>query len=117
MLHALRDVRQVDPHEGRDRLNVAEPIPTLPASTAAPIAAGWGDPVPGRVFPPAVVQRFSRRTANACLRQQPDTAAHRRAGFLLGGACDKNTNCLRQLDKLMNVRSLISELVKSVGKP
>jgi hypothetical protein len=27
-------------------------------STAAPIATGWSDPVPGRVFPPAVDQRF-----------------------------------------------------------
>jgi hypothetical protein len=31
-------------------------------STAAPIATGWSDPVPGRVFLPAVVQRLSRRT-------------------------------------------------------
>jgi hypothetical protein len=36
------------------------------ASTAAPIATGWSDPVPGRAFLPAVVQRLSRRTANAC---------------------------------------------------
>ena len=35
------------------------------ASTAAPIATGWSDPVPGRVFPPAVDQRLSRRTVNA----------------------------------------------------
>ena len=28
------------------------------ASTAAPIATGWSDPVPGRVFPPAVDQRL-----------------------------------------------------------
>jgi hypothetical protein len=34
-------------------------------STAAPIA-GWNDPVPGRVFHPAVVQRLSRRTAKSC---------------------------------------------------
>ena len=34
-------------------------------STAAPIATGWSDPVPGRVFHPAVVQCLSRRTANA----------------------------------------------------
>ena len=39
-------------------------------STAAPIATGWSDPVPGRAFHPAVDQRFSRRTAIACLRQQ-----------------------------------------------
>src|SRR5450755_3555833 len=39
------------------------------ASTAAPIATGWSDPVPGRVFPPAVVQRLSRRTVIACLRK------------------------------------------------
>src|ERR1017187_7751875 len=31
-------------------------------STAAPIATGWNDPVPGRVFHPAVVQCLSRRT-------------------------------------------------------
>jgi hypothetical protein len=35
-------------------------------STAAPIATGWSDPVPGRAFHPAVDQRFSRRTAMAC---------------------------------------------------
>ena len=34
-------------------------------STAAPVATGWSDPVPGRVFHPAVVQRLSRRTVNA----------------------------------------------------
>jgi len=45
------------------------PIPVPPASTAAPIATGWSDPVPGRVFPPAVVQRLSRRTVHACLHQ------------------------------------------------
>jgi hypothetical protein len=39
------------------------------ASTAAPIATGWSDPVPGRVFHPAVVQRLSRRTVNAWLHQ------------------------------------------------
>src|ERR1039457_3710402 len=39
-------------------------------STAAPIATGWSDPVPGRVFLPAVDQRLSRRTVNACLQQQ-----------------------------------------------
>ena len=39
------------------------------ASTADPIAAGRSDPVPGRVFSPAVDQRLSRRTANACLHQ------------------------------------------------
>src|ERR1022692_4651628 len=39
------------------------------ASTAAPIATGWSDPVPGRVFPPAVVQRLSRRTEIAWLQQ------------------------------------------------
>jgi len=31
-------------------------------STAAPIATGWSDPVPGRAFHPAVDQRYSRRT-------------------------------------------------------
>src|ERR1017187_3061243 len=39
------------------------------ASTAAPIATGWSDPVPGRAFHPAVVQRLSRRTVTAMLRQ------------------------------------------------
>jgi hypothetical protein len=38
-------------------------------STAAPIATGWSDPVPGRAFHPAVDQRFSRRTAIAWLHQ------------------------------------------------
>jgi hypothetical protein len=32
----------------------------LVASTAAPIVTGWSDPVPGRVFSPAVDQRLSR---------------------------------------------------------
>ncbi|HET6177888.1 MAG TPA: hypothetical protein VFE61_13195, partial [Candidatus Sulfotelmatobacter sp.] len=36
-------------------------------STAAPIATGWSDPVPGRAFLPAVDQRFSRRTVTAWL--------------------------------------------------
>jgi hypothetical protein len=40
------------------------------ASTAAPIATGRSDPVPGRVFPPAVHQRLSRRTEIACLRAE-----------------------------------------------
>jgi len=31
-------------------------------STAAPIAAGWSDPVPGRVFFPLWTSAFSRRT-------------------------------------------------------
>jgi hypothetical protein len=35
------------------------------ASTAAPIATGRSDPVPGRVFHPAEVQRLSRRTVIA----------------------------------------------------
>jgi hypothetical protein len=39
-------------------------------STAAPIATGWSDPVPGRVFLPAVVQCLSRRTVIGMLRQQ-----------------------------------------------
>ena len=34
-------------------------------STAAPIATGWSDPVPGRAFYPAVDQRLSRRTVIA----------------------------------------------------
>jgi hypothetical protein len=37
-------------------------------STAAPIATGWSDPVPGWAFHPAVDQRFSRRTAMAWLQ-------------------------------------------------
>jgi hypothetical protein len=37
------------------------------ASTAAPIATGRSDPVPGRAFHPAVDQRLSRRTVMACL--------------------------------------------------
>jgi hypothetical protein len=40
VLHTLRDVRQVDPHEGRDSLNVAEPIPTLPASHRRSVPSG-----------------------------------------------------------------------------
>src|ERR1700758_5349798 len=32
------------------------------ASTAAPIATGWSDPVPGRVFLPLWTSAFSRRT-------------------------------------------------------
>src|ERR1035437_2423403 len=39
------------------------------ASTAAPIATGRSDPVPGRVSPPAVDQRLSRRTVIAWLHQ------------------------------------------------
>jgi hypothetical protein len=31
-------------------------------STAAPIATGWSDPVPGRVFFPLWTSAFSRRT-------------------------------------------------------
>jgi hypothetical protein len=48
-------------------------------STAAPIATGWSDPVPGRDFSPAVVQRLSRRTEMAMLRQQ--SAPPLRAGL------------------------------------
>ncbi|HET6179622.1 MAG TPA: hypothetical protein VFE61_22045, partial [Candidatus Sulfotelmatobacter sp.] len=43
-------------------------------STAAPIATGWSDPVPGRAFLPAVDQRFSRRTVMACLSQRDNLA-------------------------------------------
>jgi hypothetical protein len=74
VLHALRDVREVDPHEGRDRLHVAEPIPTLPATTAAPISSGWNDPVPGRVFHPlcpgpftAQCKRLIKTQLSACI--------------------------------------------------
>jgi len=38
------------------------------ASTAAPIATGWSDPVPGRVYLPLWSSAFSRRTVNACLQ-------------------------------------------------
>jgi hypothetical protein len=38
------------------------------AFTAAPIATGWSDPVPGRVFPPLWTSAFSRRTEIACFR-------------------------------------------------
>jgi hypothetical protein len=34
-------------------------------STAAPIATGWSDPVPGRVFIPLWTSAFSRRTVIA----------------------------------------------------
>jgi len=37
----------------------------LGSSTAAPIATGRSDPVPGRAFHPAVDQRLSRRTVIA----------------------------------------------------
>ena len=39
------------------------------ASTAAPIATGWSDPVPGRVFIPLWTSAFSRRTVMTILRQ------------------------------------------------
>ena len=32
------------------------------ASTAASIATGWSEPVPGRVYPPLWISAFSRRT-------------------------------------------------------
>jgi hypothetical protein len=38
-------------------------------STAAPIATGWSDPVPGRVFFPLWTSAFSRRTAKSPLHQ------------------------------------------------
>src|SRR5262249_60297603 len=38
-------------------------------STAAPIATGWSDPVPGRVSLPLWTSAFSRRTDNAWLHQ------------------------------------------------
>jgi hypothetical protein len=38
-------------------------------ASAAPIATGWSDPVPGWVFSPAVVQCLSRRTEVARLGQ------------------------------------------------
>jgi hypothetical protein len=46
-------------------------------STAAPIATGWSDPVPRRVFPPAVDQRLSRRTVNSLL----SSSGHSRRTF------------------------------------
>src|ERR1035437_3110920 len=51
------------------------------ASTAAPIATGWSDPVPGRVLPPAVDQRLSRRTAIAWLRQLSVNSRRRGRNF------------------------------------
>src|SRR5260370_14670972 len=39
------------------------------ASTAAPIATGWSDPVPGRVYLPLWSTAFSRRTVIAWLHQ------------------------------------------------
>jgi len=57
------------------------------ASTAAPIVTGWSDPVPGRVFSPAVVQCLSRRTVNAWLQQRgivPECAGHSGANGLTG---------------------------------
>src|ERR1035437_2805823 len=50
------------------------------ASTAAPIATGWSDPVPGRVFSPAVDQRLSRRTVIG------SRVENRRSGFSLSVA-------------------------------
>src|SRR5262245_2640259 len=38
------------------------------ASTAAPVATGWSDPVPGRVFLPLWNSAFSRRTVTLRLR-------------------------------------------------
>ena len=38
------------------------------ASTTAPIATGWSDPVPGGSFFPAVTSAFSRRTEKSPLR-------------------------------------------------
>jgi len=38
-------------------------------STAAPIATGWSDPVPGRALLPLWTSAFSRRTAIAWLRR------------------------------------------------
>ena len=37
-------------------------------STAAPIATGWSDPVPGRAFFPLWTSAFSRRTEKSRLR-------------------------------------------------
>jgi hypothetical protein len=45
----------------------AQPTPAPVASTAAPIAAGWSEPVPGRVFSPLANSGFSRRTTKAGL--------------------------------------------------
>ena len=50
-------------------------------STAAPIATGWSDPVPGRVFFPLWTSAFSRRTVISPLRSKPLRGD--RAGFLL----------------------------------
>jgi hypothetical protein len=40
-------------------------------STAAPIATGWSDPVPGRAFFPLWISAFSRRTEKSRLRSKP----------------------------------------------
>ena len=40
-------------------------------STAAPIATGWSDPVPGRAFFPLWTSAFSRRTDKSRLRSKP----------------------------------------------
>ncbi len=51
-------------------------------STAAPIATGWSDPVPGRDFSPAVVQRLSRRTVMGMLVRRDGFESPLSAKFL-----------------------------------
>src|SRR6266571_7273054 len=52
-------------------------------STAAPIATGWSDPVPGRVFFPLWTSAFSRRTAMGMLRQSSGAARRQFANGVL----------------------------------
>jgi hypothetical protein len=51
-------------------------------STAAPIATGWSDPVPGRALFPLWISAFSRRTAIAfyekVIKVKADVAAYLR---------------------------------------
>jgi hypothetical protein len=63
--------RRTDWHECQwlQFLHSPEAPTAFVVSTAAPIATGWSDPVPGRAFHPAVDQRYSRRTEMAWLRQ------------------------------------------------
>jgi hypothetical protein len=50
------------------------------ASTAAPIATGWSDPVPGRAFLPLWTSAFSRRTVIAVYKQLSNCLTFRQAG-------------------------------------
>jgi hypothetical protein len=55
-------------------------------STAAPVATGWSDPVPGRVFLPLWTNAFSRRTEKSPLRARSGSGHNvfgRRGGLIL----------------------------------